>query len=178
MSRSAVFIQAPDGHLGLKGNHPMIWRLEGDLKRFKKITQGVLIMGRHTFESLPDVLPGRPHIVVTSQGTAALGVHVDNMQVTTARTLHDAFRIAEDMNYEDQFVIGGGELINEALPYCDHVYRSLVKDYTPVGLNGTYAELPGEAPYWGMFELISLEDFPDHVFEVYTNPHPQDPSKE
>jgi dihydrofolate reductase len=50
--------------IGRGGKLP--WRLPADLKHFKQATMGTpMIMGRRTFESLPGVLPGRRHIVIT-----------------------------------------------------------------------------------------------------------------
>jgi dihydrofolate reductase len=50
--------------IGRDGKLP--WHLPADLRHFKSVTMGApMIMGRKTFESLPGILPGRPHIVMT-----------------------------------------------------------------------------------------------------------------
>lgn len=56
----------PDGVIGRDGGLP--WKnLKGDLPRFKALTKdSALVMGRKTYESLPGMLPGRPHVVITS----------------------------------------------------------------------------------------------------------------
>lgn len=52
--------------IGLKGQMP--WHLPADFAYFKRITASYpMVMGRKTFESLPGVLPGRRHLVVTRQ---------------------------------------------------------------------------------------------------------------
>ena len=52
-----------------KDNH-LIWRISEDLDFFKKITMGKkIVMGRKTFESLPKMLPGRKHIVLSRSNT-------------------------------------------------------------------------------------------------------------
>ena len=59
-----VVARAENGVIGRDGGLP--WHLPGDLKRFKALTMGTpMIMGRKTFESLPKLLPGRRHIVIT-----------------------------------------------------------------------------------------------------------------
>lgn len=66
MSREIVFViaRARNGVIGRDGALP--WHLPADLKRFKALTTGKpMIMGRRTFESLPGLLPGRRHIVIT-----------------------------------------------------------------------------------------------------------------
>ena len=59
-----IVARALNGVIGRDGGLP--WRLPADLKRFKALTMGtVLVMGRKTFDSLPRLLPGRRHIVLT-----------------------------------------------------------------------------------------------------------------
>jgi dihydrofolate reductase len=59
-----VVARAENGVIGRDGGLP--WHLPEDLKHFKAVTIGApMIMGRKTFESLPGLLPGRRHIVLT-----------------------------------------------------------------------------------------------------------------
>lgn len=59
-----VLARADNGVIGRDNKLP--WYLPADLKHFKALTQGkAMIMGRRTFESLPGLLPGRRHIVLT-----------------------------------------------------------------------------------------------------------------
>ena len=59
-----VVARAINGVIGRDNQLP--WHIPGDLKRFKALTMGsVMVMGRKTFESLPGLLPGRRHIVLT-----------------------------------------------------------------------------------------------------------------
>lgn len=70
---------ARDGGIGK--DNGLLCHIPADLKRFKALTMGhTIVMGRKTFESLPGLLPGRPHVVVTRQ--AAYG------------EAHEAFRSA------------------------------------------------------------------------------------
>ena len=49
-------------------DNKLIWHISEDLKRFKSITSGnAMLMGRKTFESLPFVLPGRTHLVLSTK---------------------------------------------------------------------------------------------------------------
>ena len=60
----AIYARAANGVIGRDGTLP--WHIPADLKRFKALTQGKpMIMGRKTFDSLPGLLPGRRHIVLT-----------------------------------------------------------------------------------------------------------------
>ena len=59
-----VVARAINGVIGRDNDMP--WHIPGDLKRFKALTMGsVMVMGRKTFESLPGLLPGRRHVVLT-----------------------------------------------------------------------------------------------------------------
>ena len=59
-----IVARASNGVIGRDGALP--WHLPADLKRFKTLTMGsAMVMGRRTFDSLPGLLPGRRHIVLT-----------------------------------------------------------------------------------------------------------------
>ena len=61
---SIIVARARNGVIGRDGKLP--WHISADLKRFKALTMGsAMVMGRKTFESLPGLLPGRRHIVLT-----------------------------------------------------------------------------------------------------------------
>ena len=64
MTVKIVAARALNGVIGRENRLP--WHLPADLKRFKALTMGsVLVMGRKTFDSLPGLLPGRRHVVLT-----------------------------------------------------------------------------------------------------------------
>jgi len=98
----------PTGVIGLNGEMP--WRLSSDLRRFKQITMGgVLIMGRRTYDSIGRPLPGRRTVVVTrNTNWSAEGVE-------RAASPEKAL----DMAGQDRcFVVGGAEIYRQMLPYC------------------------------------------------------------
>ncbi|QPQ55012.1 dihydrofolate reductase [Allosphingosinicella flava] len=102
MPRIAIVVaRAENGVIGKDGKLP--WHLPADLKHFKAVTQGApMIMGRKTFESLPGLLPGRRHIVVTRDPLwRAAGAEV-------ARGVEEALALAGG---ERVSVIGGAEII-------------------------------------------------------------------
>ena len=106
-----VVARAQNGVIGRGGTLP--WHIPADLKRFKAITMGTaMVMGRKTFESLPRLLPGRRHIVLTrdrdwgAQGAEA--VH----------SVDDALIVAGD---DPVSVIGGAEVFALFLPLADRI---------------------------------------------------------
>jgi dihydrofolate reductase len=106
-------------------NNQLLWHLPNDLKFFKNTTWGMpVIMGRKTFESVNKPLPGRFNIVITRQpGWNAEGVIV-------ASDLNDAISKARETNCKELFVIGGGEIYNQAYAMADKIYLTRV-DATP-----------------------------------------------
>lgn len=103
-------IAAVSDNLVLGKDGQMPWHLPADLKHFKNLTMGsVLIMGRKTFESIGKPLPGRMNIVVTHNKTfQAEGVVV-------MHTVEAALDHAKRQGVMQSFIIGGGQLYRYAL---------------------------------------------------------------
>ena len=92
--------RADNGVIGREGRLP--WHIPADLKRFKELTLGrPMIMGRKTFESLPGLLPGRRHIVLTRDR---------DWRADGAEVAHDV-DAALALAGGDASVIGGAEVI-------------------------------------------------------------------
>lgn len=104
-----------DRVIGRDGGLP--WRLPSDMKHFRELTTGgTVVMGRRTWESIPDrfrPLPDRRNIVLSS-GSPSL----DGAEVYTS--LESALAAAGT----DAFVIGGGATYAETLPLADRVYAT------------------------------------------------------
>lgn len=107
VDRDVLFIvaRATNGCIAAGGDVP--WKIREDLQRFKAHTMGQngvglpMVMGRKTFESLPGLLPGRRHIVVTrNPGWNAPGAQVANDEAGVLALVGDA----------DFSVIGGAEI--------------------------------------------------------------------
>ena len=59
-------IAALDRRRAIGRGNALPWHMPDDLKHFKALTAGTpMVMGRRTFDSLPGLLPGRRHIVLT-----------------------------------------------------------------------------------------------------------------
>jgi dihydrofolate reductase len=101
-----VVARAANGVIGRDGTLP--WRISADLKRFKRLTMGtVMVMGRKTFDSLPGLLPGRRHVVLTrDRSWSAPGAEV-------VYSVEEAIALAGS---EPMSVIGGAEIFELFLP--------------------------------------------------------------
>ena len=81
----------------------LVWHLPDDFKRFKELTSGHhIIMGRKTFETFPQPLPDRTHIVITRRE------NYRKEGIITVHSLERAIEISEDDR--QPFIIGGGEI--------------------------------------------------------------------
>jgi dihydrofolate reductase len=120
MSIEIVFVVAvaENGVIG-QGN-AIPWRLKSDMQRFKALTMGKpIVMGRKTFESLPRLLPGRTHIVITRdmhyQAPGAVGT--TSMEAARMVALGDALRrLATEIA-----VIGGADIYAQWMGIADRL---------------------------------------------------------
>lgn len=118
----AVIARATNGVIGASGQRP--WHLPADLRRFKQLTIGrPMIMGRKTFDSLPAILEGRRHIVITRDPDW----QEDGAERATS--VEEALRLA---NAPHVMVIGGAEIHAMFLPLADRIELTEVA-LTPAG---------------------------------------------
>ena len=111
---SVSMIAAVGKNLELGKNNDLIWHFKEDMKFFKDTTMGhTVVMGRKTFESLPKALPGRKNIVISSNAK------YQAQGATVVTSVEEALQIADN---EEIFVIGGGKIYAEFLPYADKLY--------------------------------------------------------
>jgi dihydrofolate reductase len=122
MSRITLIVaRAQNGVIGRDGRLP--WHLPADLKRFKALTMGsAMVMGRKTFESLPGLLPGRRHIVLTCDP----GWHADGAEV-----VHDVEEVLRVAVGEPVSVIGGADIFALFMPLAGRIELTEVLDDVP-----------------------------------------------
>lgn len=109
-----IYARAANGTIGREGDLP--WRLPADLKHFKALTLGKpMIMGRKTFDSLPGLLPGRRHIVLTRGEGLGEGVE-------RAGSIEEALALASAANDTGEIaVIGGAAIYALFMPLADRI---------------------------------------------------------
>jgi dihydrofolate reductase len=107
-----VWAQARGGVIGADGGLP--WHLPEDLALFRRLTMGgTVVMGRRTWESLPDrfrPLPGRTNVVLTSDGRWSSDGARPAASVEQVLAEHESF-----------WVIGGGAVYEAFLPHADRL---------------------------------------------------------
>ncbi len=108
-------------------NNQIPWYLPADLKFFKKTTQGHhILMGRKCFESIGNPLPGRTNIIVTRDPYFI----VSNCLI--AHSIEEGILLAKKNGEQELFIIGGGEIYNQSMPYWNKLYLTIV-DYSGPG---------------------------------------------
>ncbi len=141
-----IYARAANGTIGKDGQLP--WHIPADLKRFKALTMGKpMIMGRKTFESLPGILPGRKHIVLTRRDS----FEAEGAQIV--RSVPDALAEARADDPETDIAIVGGAAVYD-------VFRPLADR---VELTAIHADFSGDTfmkPLGAGWELQGQEDHP------------------
>ncbi len=136
--------------IGKQGKMP--WHLPDDLRYFKETTLGRhIIMGRKTLDSFGNgkALPKRSNIVITRQKNWAVP------DTIAAPSLSAALQIARENGENTVFIIGGGEIYPQALPFCNRIY-----------LTEIHATIEGDT----FFPPID----PQKWQEISRRPHPAD----
>jgi dihydrofolate reductase len=149
-------IAAVDKKGGLGKDGQLLVRLGADMKRFKELTSGgVVIMGRKTLDSLPGgkPLPNRRNIVLTrNEEFSREGVEV-------AHSVLEVLQLIKDEEKDKVWVIGGGEIYAALIPFCENCYLTRID-------KGFEADtfFPSLGPDWIIEDLGYLLQEQDIVF--------------
>ena len=124
MTRKINAIVAVDDRWGIGKDGTMPWpHLAEDLQRFKKLTDGAMIvMGKNTWLSLPKrPLPNRENIIVSKSLE-------DDYAVTISGEPKAILAKLKQITESDIWIIGGAEIYRQFLPYCNTVYVTRIHD--------------------------------------------------
>ena len=144
-NREVTIIAAVSINNVIGNKNKLIWNLPNDLKRFKKLTTGhSVIMGRKTFDSLPNPLPNRDNIVITRN------TDYSNSDVTVCSSIEDAINLTKTDT--QPFIIGGGEIYSQTINLADKI--ELTRVYKKFDGDAYFPEIPLD-----IFELINEERY-------------------
>lgn len=126
MMKNFILLYAVDKNWNIGNEGGLLYKISEDLKRFKKLsTDNIIIMGRKTFESLPNskALPNRINIVITrNKDYKAENVYVVN-------SIDELFDLIKELNPNDEMenlVIGGGDIGRKLLPHSNRAYLTKI----------------------------------------------------
>src|SRR3989344_3567649 len=122
MKESIISIIAAIGkNRELGKNNKLLWHIPEDLKRFKQLTFGhVIILGRKTYQSIGHTLLNRTNIIITRNTNFSISGAI------ITHSLDEALKIAKQKEKEEIFIIGGGLIYKEAINIADKLYLTLV----------------------------------------------------
>lgn len=159
-------IVAVDENWGIGYNGDLLAHIPEDLKYFKKLTTGnVVIMGRKTWDSLPKKpLLDRINVIITSQKKE---IENDNLAFLPMDYVKSLIKDDNDI-LEDIFIIGGGTIYKELLPYCNKIYITKIqKQFENVD---TYFPNLEESKEWKLIDssdTLTHEDL-QYCFQQYS----------
>ena len=144
-NRELTIIAAVSINNIIGNKNKLIWKLSNDLKRFKNLTTNhSVIMGRKTFESLPNPLPDRNNIVITRDTNYSK----PNIQVCSS--IEDAINLTKTDT--QPFIIGGGEIYSQTINIVDKI--ELTRVHGEFDGDAYFPEIPLD-----IFELINEENY-------------------
>lgn len=121
-------IVAVDNNWGIGKDGCLLCNIPGDLKYFKDKTLGkVVVMGRTTYESLPGKKPlkGRVNIVLSRNPD------FQPEGCIKCKSMGELFKVLEDYNMDDVFIIGGEDIYRQFSPYCSgHLVTRINADFS------------------------------------------------
>ena len=144
-NRELTIIAAVSINNIIGNKNKLIWKLSNDLKRFRNLTTNhSVIMGRKTFESLPNPLPDRDNIVITRDTNYSK----PNIQVCSS--IEDAINLTKTDT--QPFIIGGGEIYTQTINIVDKI--ELTRVHEEFDGDAYFPEIPLD-----IFELINEENY-------------------
>lgn len=119
----AIVAMGKNNEIGFNGDMP--WHLPEDLRHFKEITMGhPVIMGRSTWLSIPKrPLPGRQNIVLSKNPDFSADGAVCCNSIEAA--------IAICQNSETPFIMGGGSIYSQAMPFLSRIFVTRIEAEFP-----------------------------------------------
>lgn len=120
-------IVAAAQNMAIGKDNDLIWHISDDLKRFKSLTSGhSVIMGRHTFDSLPKKpLPQRRNIVLTHD--ESFHFEVPASATGTLEVAHSVPQVLKMVEGEEEtFIMGGAAIYQQLLPLVNRLYVTWV----------------------------------------------------
>lgn len=124
-------IVCADANFGIGCQGKLLDTIPEDMKFFKKKTNNsIVIMGRKTYDSLTNKpLPDRINIVVTSNidDRNLMEVRKEGIIYAEINAIKGVLENSKILPY-NIYIIGGGTIYKELLPYCERIYITKILD--------------------------------------------------
>ena len=163
-------IVAVDNNWGIGYNGDLLEHIPEDLKYFKELTTShVVVMGSKTWDSLPKKpLKDRLNVVVSSKPREVLGdmsIRIDMEELMVRMVYMKRNALVNPAEEEEWFVIGGGSIYQQLLPFCDRVYvTKIYKDHDNVD---TYFPNLDKSEEWAPATCGQLLTYNDLTYQFW-----------
>ena len=151
-------IVAVDNDWGIGFNGDLLEHIPADLKYFKQLTSGhTVVMGTNTWNSLPKKpLANRSNIIISS---AQRAIMCQNTLRLHMEDIIEYFKYTKD----EVFIIGGGSIYKQLLPYCEKVYVTKInKSHENID---TYFPNLDELDEWTLGESSEVYEYNDFTYQ-------------
>lgn len=144
-------ILAADENNAIGNDNKLLWHLPAELKFFKSHTQGHhVLMGRKTYESIGKALPNRVNLVLSNNKD------FNPSDIVKISSIEEGINIAKSANEDNLFIIGGGSIYEQCLPFATKVYITQV--HTKIEKADTFFNGFDANKYELIFEEKHLKD--------------------
>ena len=115
-------------HRAIGYKNRLLYAIPSDMTRFRMLTTGhTIIMGRKTFESLPNgALPNRRNIVISKTREQITGCEVcsslEEALAARKEAVGNKKTVGSKEVSDECFIIGGASIYEQALPFADKLY--------------------------------------------------------
>lgn len=167
---SAIVCVDQNWAIGYKGD--LLAKIPEDMKFFKEKTTGqTVIMGRKTYDSLPiKPLPNRENVVITREvykDEYSRYKDDDGVVYAELERVSDVLKFVKKHSLNSSyFVIGGGQIYKELLPYCDTVYVTKI-DYAFENADTYFPNLEN-IPEWEIESISEIKEYDNIKYRFYT----------
>ncbi|HLR21137.1 MAG TPA: dihydrofolate reductase [Tissierellaceae bacterium] len=161
-----ILVYSADENWAIGYEGDVLIKISEDLKRFRKITiKNIIIMGRKTFESLPDskALDSRINIILTREK------EYNPPNSVVVHSIEELFQRLKEINPEgkmENYLIGGGNLANQLLDNCKKAY--ITKIFKTFDKADTFLHNLDEDDKWEVEETSNIY-YQDEVGYQYVN---------
>ena len=159
-------IVAVDENWGIGFNGELLEKIPEDMKWFSLLThERTILMGRKTWDSLPKKpLPDRLNLVITrgerkfDDMTVFINMEEAKVRAREASKDHD----------DEWFIIGGGQIYKELLPFCDRVYvTKIFKSHKNVDTYFPNLDEPEEWNTWKVVHQSKTKVYNDIMYQFW-----------
>lgn len=120
-------IVCTDLNYGIGSKNELLTHIPEDMKMFRELTtNNIIVMGRKTWDSLSKKpLPNRTNVIITRRANWTY-LDDNNVIFCDMERIKSFLKNTDTQCYDNIFIIGGGQIYKELLPYCNRIYLTRV----------------------------------------------------